>query len=93
MTIRPATRADVPLIRRLALEIWPATYRDLMPAAQLEFMLHDMYSEAALSEQFGGLDFFIAEREGQAVLREFMLRAALENARDEIRRLRSRARP
>ncbi|MXV14962.1 GNAT family N-acetyltransferase [Hufsiella ginkgonis] len=65
--IRPATLSDVPVIHRLAAEIWPATYRQLMPAEQLRFMLENMYSEDALTAQFDEITFLIGERDGQPV--------------------------
>ena len=51
ITIRPATEQDFPLIRRLADEVFPATYTPLLPEGQVEYMMEMMYSAEALQEQ------------------------------------------
>ncbi len=63
MLIRPATHTDIPKIHRLANEIWPPTYRDVISAEQISFMLKNMYSEDALKSQMSeGVSFLIGER-------------------------------
>ena len=60
ITIRPATEQDFSLIRRLADEVFPATYTPLLPEGQVEYMMEMMYSEEALQEQLrGGHRFFL----------------------------------
>ena len=60
MTIRPATEQDFPLIRRLADEVFPATYTPLLPEGQVEYMMERMYSAEALQEQLqSGHRFFL----------------------------------
>ena len=60
ITIRPATEQDFPLIRRLADEVFPATYTPLLPEGQVEYMMEMMYSEEALREQLqSGHRFFL----------------------------------
>ena len=60
ITIRPATEQDFPLIRRLADEVFPATYTPLLPEGQVEYMMEMMYSEEALQEQLqSGHRFFL----------------------------------
>lgn len=51
MTTRPATLADVPLIRELALATWPVAFAELLSPAQIEYMLEMMYAPAALRAQ------------------------------------------
>jgi diamine N-acetyltransferase len=51
LTIRPAAAEDIPLIRSLALEIWPPTYLPIIGQDQIDYMLDLMYSEASLQEQ------------------------------------------
>ena len=60
ITIRPATEQDFPLIRRLADEVFPATYTPLLPEGQVEYMMEMMYSAEALQEQLQrGHRFFL----------------------------------
>lgn len=60
ITIRPATEQDFPLIRRLADEVFPATYTPLLPEGQVEYMMEMMYSAEALQEQLReGHRFFL----------------------------------
>ena len=60
ITIRPATEQDFPLIRRLADEVFPATYSPLLPEGQVEYMMEMMYSVEALQEQLrDGHRFFL----------------------------------
>lgn len=51
MTIVPATVADIPSIRAVALATWPVVYGAILSTGQLAYMLDLMYSEAALHEQ------------------------------------------
>jgi len=48
LEIRPATPEDVPEIARLARETWLDAYTDIIPPAQIEFMLADRYDSARL---------------------------------------------
>ena len=48
---RKATSNDIDLIRQMTFRIWPQTYSAILTAAQLEYMLDMMYSEASLKEQ------------------------------------------
>ena len=45
LSIRRASEADCALIRRLAGEVFPATYREILAPAQLDYMMEWMYSE------------------------------------------------
>jgi diamine N-acetyltransferase len=46
-----ASATDIPLIRALALAIWPVTYQHILSTEQLDYMLDLIYSEQALGEQ------------------------------------------
>lgn len=60
IAIRPATKQDFSLIRRLADEVFPATYTPLLPEGQVEYMMEMMYSAEALQEQLqSGHRFFL----------------------------------
>ena len=65
--MRLATPADIPLIRALALEVWPVTFADILTPAQIDYMLDMMYSETSLREQMDvkGHQFLIAEHDGE----------------------------
>jgi ribosomal protein S18 acetylase RimI-like enzyme len=63
-TIRDAVIEDIPLIRRLAQEIWPSTYGELLSPEQLAYMLDLFYSPAALDTQMReGHRFLILEED------------------------------
>lgn len=50
-TIKNATVADIPLIRKLTYQVWPQTYVSIISKEQIDYMLEMMYSEASLSLQ------------------------------------------
>jgi len=67
MTIRPATKEDIPAIRHIAHETWPVTYGAIVGMEQLAYMLQLIYSPEALTKQFDeGHHFFIAEDDNAA---------------------------
>ncbi|SEO02116.1 L-amino acid N-acyltransferase YncA [bacterium A37T11] len=43
--------AHIPVIRRIALETWPATFGGILSKEQIAYMLDMMYSEASLAHQ------------------------------------------
>lgn len=49
--VRTATTSDIPLIQQLTDEIWRPTYKDLMTAEQLEYMINLIYSTSSLTSQ------------------------------------------
>lgn len=66
LTIRSATFADIPLIRRLAEEAFPATYRPILSAEQLAWMMEWMYAPESLRRQMEeGHTFYLAAWEGE----------------------------
>ena len=69
MTIRRATPEDIPAIRAIALEAWPAAYfPDILSAEQLAYMLGLLYSERVLGDAMATKNqhFFVLEHEGEA---------------------------
>jgi GNAT superfamily N-acetyltransferase len=48
---RKAVPADIPLIRKLALAVWPQTYSDILSREQVAYMLEMMYSASSLQHQ------------------------------------------
>lgn len=65
ISIRPAAESDAPLIRRLAEVAFPATYREILTPAQLDYMMEWMYGAESLRNQFReGHAYFIASCDG-----------------------------
>ena len=65
VVIRPATEADIPLIRQVADVAFPATYREILTPSQLDYMMEWMYSEESLRTQFReGHCFYLALLDG-----------------------------
>ena len=44
-TIRKATTDDCALIRKLAWQVFPETYKDILTPDQIDYMMEWMYSE------------------------------------------------
>jgi ribosomal protein S18 acetylase RimI-like enzyme len=67
--IVPATVADAPLIRQVALATWPATFGDILSAQQIDYMLEMMYSLGALRGQMAEQNhrFLLAQEAGQCL--------------------------
>ncbi len=63
--IREATEKDIPLIHRLAIIIWPFTYKEILSPAQLSYMLEMIYSEASLQKQFNEAHNFLIIEEDE----------------------------
>lgn len=49
--IKEATLEDIPILTKLAEEIWWPTYAEVISAEQITFMLGEMYSAEALNHQ------------------------------------------
>ena len=66
-TIRKATTEDIPLIHKMAQEVFPATYADILSPDQLDYMMEWMYSITNLHKQMEeeGHVYFIAYKEGK----------------------------
>ncbi len=64
LQIRQATTADIGLIRRLTLQIWPTAYGKILSQEQLDYMLELMYAPATLQNQMEtGNNFIIVQTE------------------------------
>jgi diamine N-acetyltransferase len=53
ITFVSATPADVPLLRRLADEIWHAHYPAIISVAQIDYMLARMYAADVIEDEMG----------------------------------------
>lgn len=65
VVLLPAAESDIRLIRRVADVVFPATYREILTPAQLDYMMEWMYSEESLREQMRtGHCFYLAFLDG-----------------------------
>jgi diamine N-acetyltransferase len=69
LTIREAGLNDLMTVERLAHEIWPGTYGQILSSEQLSYMLQLIYSQPALQQQMlqQAHNFLIVELDGQPV--------------------------
>ena len=67
-TIRKATSADCGLIHKLAWQIFPETYKEILSKEQLDYMMDWMYSPKNLRKQMEeeGHIYYIAYKDGEA---------------------------
>lgn len=54
--IKPAQIEDLPMVRKLAFEIWPSAYLQILGREQLDYMLEKIYSLSSLENQFSVLN-------------------------------------
>lgn len=67
VALRRLSESEIPLIRTLASEAFPATYREILTPEQLDYMMEWMYSEESLREQFrAGHVWFLIAADGEA---------------------------
>lgn len=59
LEIKKADASHIPLIRSLAMAVWPGTYIPIIGEAQVTYMLDRFYSDAALQQQMERGDTFI----------------------------------
>jgi RsiW-degrading membrane proteinase PrsW (M82 family)/ribosomal protein S18 acetylase RimI-like enzyme len=59
LSIRKASSKDVPLIKKLADEVWPQTYAPILSKEQIDYMMNMMYSEESLQQQMLKNEFII----------------------------------
>ena len=58
ISIRPATDSELPVIKELALRIWPDTYGEILTPAQIDYMIEMMYAQPVLErERREGISF------------------------------------
>jgi ribosomal protein S18 acetylase RimI-like enzyme len=69
VTIRLANTDDLKTVERLAREIWPGTYGEILSQDQLDYMLDLIYNNAALSDQLLNQQhtFLMVEQDGEPV--------------------------
>lgn len=60
-TIIKASVEDLSVIRQLADEIWPATYKTILTVPQISYMMDMFYSEASLHNQFAKHQFILGK--------------------------------
>ena len=66
--IKQATTADIPLINKLAWNVFPETYKNILSHEQIEYMMDWMYSIENLHKQMEeeGHIYYIAYEECEA---------------------------
>ncbi len=63
-----ATKEQLPIVRELALKIWPVTYGSIITEGQIDYMLDMMYSIASLEMQLqSNKVFLLAEEDSQFI--------------------------
>ena len=66
LTIRRAVETDCGLIRSLADEVFPATYREIITPSQMDYMMKWMYAPEVLRREMRtGVAWFIASSDGE----------------------------
>jgi RimJ/RimL family protein N-acetyltransferase len=59
LVLKKTPLEELPLIRKLAVTIWPTTYKEILTQEQMEYMLEKSYSLRALKTQYKeGNEFF-----------------------------------
>jgi diamine N-acetyltransferase len=59
-SVRHTSVADIPLLRELAMQVWPQTYASILSEQQITYMLKMMYSAESLQQQMeSGAQFII----------------------------------
>lgn len=59
MQIKTAKVSDAAVISELAQEVWPATYRGIIPEPQINLMLAQFYTIPAIASQMAAGDTFL----------------------------------
>ena len=68
ITLYPATEAELPIIARLAREIWPDAYDTILSDAQIRYMLDWLYTPEALARQAAeGQQFYLLSDAGEPI--------------------------
>lgn len=68
LSIRIASKIDIPIIQEIAYATWPSTYGHILNKEQLNYMLDMMYSSSSLENQMNqNITFFLAELNGEIV--------------------------
>lgn len=68
ISIRPATDSELPVIKKLALRIWPDTYGEILTPAQIDYMIEMMYAQPVLErERREGISFDLICEQNQPV--------------------------
>jgi len=67
LTIHFATAKDIAAIEKLAQEIWPSTYKAILSAEQLQYMMNLNYSTASLEKQLEQHRFLLAELDNELI--------------------------
>ncbi len=68
VTVRIATSSDIKILKDLANELVPASFKGVLTTQQIDMMLDKLYSQQALQDALdAGKDYFIASIDGRDV--------------------------
>lgn len=68
LSIQNKNSNDIPLIRELAMQVWPQTYRSILSDDQIDYMLKLMYSAGSLQQQMNdGAQFIVVYDDAEPV--------------------------
>lgn len=68
LSILSLAKGNVEEFHFLAHKIWPVTFKNILSAAQIEYMLQMMYSEESLvKQQEDGCELYLLQTEGQNI--------------------------
>jgi diamine N-acetyltransferase len=68
LSIQNKNTSDIPLIRELAMKVWPQTYRSILSDGQIDYMLKLMYSAESLQQQMNdGAQFIVVYDDAEPV--------------------------
>ena len=68
VTLKRILENDIPALQKIALPTWESTYLPILSKEQVDFMYHEIYSEAALKKQMqNGQQFFFIMKENLPV--------------------------
>ena len=67
MNIKKASKDDIPAIQAISAIAWPETFKDILSAEQIRYMMNMMYSTASLENQIDRLNhcYLLAKKEDQ----------------------------
>ena len=68
ISVKPANKKDIPVIKKLADIIWPPTFSSILTTNQIQYMLNWMYSNESLTRQMeDGCVLFLAYMDDQPI--------------------------
>lgn len=82
-----ASKEQLPIVRELALIIWPPTFEDILSTAQIDYMLNMMYSIESLEKQLENNKVFVLAEESDRFVGFASYELNFENSKTKIHKL------